>query len=90
MLTLTDDEKAMLDGQHGKARQKAMDLLVRYAEALGGSGTAAILAMAALGGGAWSGAGLRNLRRRSPGPRGRCAPRWGRCAVSGDRGDQLW
>jgi predicted aconitase len=35
MLTLTDDEKAMLDGQHGKARQKAMDLLVRYAEALG-------------------------------------------------------
>jgi hypothetical protein len=35
MLTLTDDEKAMLDGGHGKARQKAMDLLVRYAEALG-------------------------------------------------------
>src|SRR6187549_4097503 len=35
MLTLTDDEKAMLDGRHGKARQKAMDLLVRYAEALG-------------------------------------------------------
>jgi predicted aconitase len=32
---LTDDEKAMLDGQGGKARQKAMDLLVRYAEALG-------------------------------------------------------
>src|SRR6187397_1629352 len=35
MLTLTDGEKAMLDGRHGKARQKAMDLLVRYAEALG-------------------------------------------------------
>src|SRR6185295_7192940 len=35
MLRLTDDEKAMLDGRHGKARQKAMDLLVRYAEALG-------------------------------------------------------
>jgi predicted aconitase len=35
MLRLTDDEKAMLDGQNGKARQKAMDLLVRYAEALG-------------------------------------------------------
>jgi predicted aconitase len=35
MLTLTDDEKAMLDGEQGKARQKAMDLLVRYAEALG-------------------------------------------------------
>ena len=35
MLTLTDDEKAMLDGRHGKARQKAMELLVRYAEALG-------------------------------------------------------
>src|SRR6188768_3195111 len=35
MLTLTDDEKAMLDGRDGKARQKAMELLVRYAEALG-------------------------------------------------------
>src|SRR5204863_817470 len=35
MLRLTDDEKAMLDGHRGKATQKAMDLLVRYAEALG-------------------------------------------------------
>ena len=35
MLTLTDSEKAMLDGRNGKARQKAMELLVRYAEALG-------------------------------------------------------
>jgi predicted aconitase len=34
-LTLTDAEKAMLDGSDGKARQKAMQLLVRYAEALG-------------------------------------------------------
>ncbi len=32
---LTDDEQAMLDGRHGKARQKAMALLVRYADALG-------------------------------------------------------
>ena len=32
---LTDREKAMLDGREGKARQKAMDLLVRYADALG-------------------------------------------------------
>jgi predicted aconitase len=32
---LTDDEKAMLDGARGKARQKAMELLVRYADALG-------------------------------------------------------
>jgi predicted aconitase len=32
---LTDDEKAMLDGRDGKARQKAMELLVRYADALG-------------------------------------------------------
>jgi hypothetical protein len=32
---LTDPEKAMLDGREGKARQKAMELLVRYAEALG-------------------------------------------------------
>ena len=39
-----------------------------------------------LGAGARSGAGLRNSRRRSPGPRGRCAPRCGRCAVSGERG----
>ena len=35
MVTLTDHEKAMLDGREGKARQKAMALLVRYAEALG-------------------------------------------------------
>jgi predicted aconitase len=35
MLTLTDDEKAMLDGHRGRATQKAMDLLVRYAKALG-------------------------------------------------------
>jgi len=34
-LSLTDGEKAMLDGVHGVARQKAMELLVRYAEALG-------------------------------------------------------
>jgi predicted aconitase len=32
---LTDDERAMLDGRGGKAQQKAMELLVRYAEALG-------------------------------------------------------
>ncbi|HVV94297.1 MAG TPA: hypothetical protein VHD15_12845 [Hyphomicrobiales bacterium] len=29
-MRLTDAEKAMLDGQHGKAKQKAMDLLVRF------------------------------------------------------------
>jgi hypothetical protein len=34
-MKLKDDEKAMLDGQRGKAKQKAMELLVRYAEALG-------------------------------------------------------
>jgi predicted aconitase len=34
-MRLTDAEKAMLDGREGKAKQKAMDLLVRYAEALG-------------------------------------------------------
>jgi predicted aconitase len=33
-MQLTDDEKTMLDGGAGKARQKAMELLVRYAEAL--------------------------------------------------------
>jgi predicted aconitase len=33
-MKLTDGEKAMLDGREGKARQKAMELLVRYAEAL--------------------------------------------------------
>ena len=33
MLRLTDSEKAMLDGRDGKARQKAMELLVRYADA---------------------------------------------------------
>lgn len=35
MLQLTDSEKAVLDGRDGKAAQKAMELLVRYAEALG-------------------------------------------------------
>jgi predicted aconitase len=34
-MKLTDAEQAMLDGRRGKARQKAMQLLVRYGEALG-------------------------------------------------------
>src|SRR3954467_10351994 len=34
-MNLTDAEKAMYDGQQGPAKQKAMDLLMRYGEALG-------------------------------------------------------
>jgi predicted aconitase len=34
-MNLTDDEKRMLDGEEGKAVQKAMDLLVRYGDVLG-------------------------------------------------------
>jgi len=34
-MILTDSEKAFLDGAHGIAKRKAMELLVRYAEALG-------------------------------------------------------
>jgi predicted aconitase len=34
-MKLTDSEQAMLDGREGPAKQKAMDLLVRYGEALG-------------------------------------------------------
>ena len=34
-MRLTDTEQAMLDGREGKAKQKAMDLLVRYGDALG-------------------------------------------------------
>ena len=34
-MKLTDDEKAMLDGKDGETVQRAMDFLVRYAEALG-------------------------------------------------------
>ena len=34
-MKLRDDEKAMLDGAQGPAVSKAMDLLVRYGEALG-------------------------------------------------------
>lgn len=34
-MQLTDGEKAMLDGREGPARRKALELLVRYAEALG-------------------------------------------------------
>jgi predicted aconitase len=33
-MKLTDSERAMLDGRDGKAKQKAMELLVRYGEAL--------------------------------------------------------
>ena len=32
---LSDEEKAMRDGRDGPAVQKAMDLLIRYGEALG-------------------------------------------------------
>jgi predicted aconitase len=35
MVRLTDEERAMADGSKGPAVQKAMDLLIRYAEALG-------------------------------------------------------
>ena len=34
-MRLTDDEKSMLDGRRGPARRKAMELLVKYGEALG-------------------------------------------------------
>jgi predicted aconitase len=34
-MKLTSDEKSMLDGDQGLAKQKAMELLVRYGEALG-------------------------------------------------------
>jgi predicted aconitase len=34
MVKLADDEKALLDGKGGPAKQKAMELLVKYAEAL--------------------------------------------------------
>src|SRR5260370_8692101 len=34
-MQLTAPEQAMLDGAHGPAKQKAMELLVRYGEALG-------------------------------------------------------
>ena len=34
-MRLTDAERAMLDGRDGAAKQKAMDLLMRYGEALG-------------------------------------------------------
>ena len=34
-MRLTNSEKAMLDGSEGRAVQKAMELLVRYGEALG-------------------------------------------------------
>ena len=34
-MDLTDYERAMLDGEHGRAKARAMELLVRYGEALG-------------------------------------------------------
>ena len=35
LMRLTDEEKAILDGRQGPARQKALELLVKYGEALG-------------------------------------------------------
>ena len=35
MVRLTDEEQAMLGGEQGPAVARAMDLLVRYADALG-------------------------------------------------------
>ena len=35
MLQLKPDERKMLDGQEGQAVQRAMELLVKYAEGLG-------------------------------------------------------
>ena len=40
-MKLTDDEKAMLDGEHGLTVQKAMELQVRYGTALGAERQAA-------------------------------------------------
>jgi len=37
-LKLTPNEQAMLEGREGVARQKAMELLVGYAEGLGAEG----------------------------------------------------
>ncbi len=34
-MKLTSEERSLLDGEQGKAKQKAMELLVRYGEALG-------------------------------------------------------
>ena len=34
-MKLTDYEKEMFDGVHGRAKARAMDLLVRYGQALG-------------------------------------------------------
>ncbi|HWX62633.1 aconitase X [Bradyrhizobium sp.] len=34
-MRLTDHEKSMFDGEQGRAKARAMDLLVRYGEALG-------------------------------------------------------
>jgi predicted aconitase len=38
MLKLKSDEQSMLEGRQGKATQKAMELLVKYAEGLGAEG----------------------------------------------------
>ena len=41
-MKLSDDEKAMLDGKEGPACRKAMQLLVRYGEALGAERTVVV------------------------------------------------
>ena len=35
MVKLARDEQDMLDGKHGRAQQRAMEILVQYAQALG-------------------------------------------------------
>ncbi|MGH6925768.1 MAG: aconitase X [Propylenella sp.] len=51
-MKLTDAEKAMLDGAAGPAKQRAMDLLVRYGEALGAERLVAVTNVA----GTWNAA----------------------------------
>ena len=57
-MKLTDDEKAMLDGKEGPVRRKAMELLVRYGEALG----AELLVDTNNAGGVFGGFGPHTLR----------------------------
>ena len=48
-MRLTDEEKAMRDGRDGPAVAKAMDLLIRYGEALGAQALVEMVALARRG-----------------------------------------
>ena len=66
MVELAKDEREMLDGKHGRAQQRSMEILVQYADALGAEPDA--------------GTSLRELAEKVRAARGAAARATGNCA----------